>query len=72
MKQYKEKIQIRDKNGNNIFKQLSYCELVKHIKTRSYRMTKFDVVCFLVGYNGVVTEADFENILKAYQDKIID
>ena len=72
MKQYKEKIQIRDKNGNNIFKQLSYGELVKHIESRSYRMTKFDVVCFLVGYNGVVTETDFENILKAYQGNLID
>ena len=72
MKQYKEKIQIKDKNGNNIFKQMDYSELVNKIEERTYRMTRFDVVCYLIGYNGVVTETDFENILKAYQDNIID
>ena len=67
-----KKIRIEDKSGNNIFKQLSYDELVKWITSHTYRFNKFDVVAHLIGYNGVVTETDFENILKAYEDKLID
>lgn len=72
MKVYKEKIVVKDKSGNNIFKQLSYVELVHWITNRSCRLNKFDVVAHLIGYNGVVTETDFENILKAYEDNLID
>ena len=72
MKLYNEKIRIEDKSGNNIFKQLSYDELVKLITSRTYRLNKFNVVSILIGYNGVVTETDYENILKAYEDNLID
>lgn len=72
MELYKSKIRIEDKSGNNIFKQLSYDELAKWITSHSCRFNKFDVVAHLIGYNGVVTETDFENILKAYQDNLID
>lgn len=72
MKLYKSKIRIEDKSGNNIFKQLSYEELVQWITSHSCRFSKFDIVVHLIGYNGVVTETDFENILKAYEDMLID
>ena len=72
MKLYNEKIRIEDKTGNNIFNQLSYAELVKLIKERTCRMNQFNVVSYLIGYNGVVTETDFENIIKAYEDNLID
>ena len=72
MKLYNEKIRIEDKSGNNIFKQLSYGQLVNLITDRICRLNKFDLVSILIGYNGVVTETDFENILKAYQDNLID
>ena len=72
MKLYNEKIRIEDKSGNNIFKQLSYDELAKRITDHTTRFNKFDVVAYLIGYNGVVTETDYENILKAYEDNLID
>lgn len=72
MKLYNEKIRIEDKSGNNIFKQLSYGELAQWIASRTCRLSKFDVVAHFIGYNGVVTETDFENILKAYEDNLID
>lgn len=72
MKLYNEKIRIEDKSGNNIFKQLSYYELVKFITDNPRRINKFNVVSFLIGYNGVVTETDYQNILKAYEDNLID
>ena len=72
MKMYNEKIRIEDKSGNNIFKQLSYDDLAQWIISRTYRIKKFDVVAFLICYNGVVTETDFENILKAYENNLID
>lgn len=72
MELYKSKIRIEDKSGNNIFKQLSYDELAKWITIHSCRLNKFDVVAHLIGYNGVVTETDFENIIKAYEDNLID
>ena len=72
MKLYNEKIRIEDKSGNNIFKQLSYGQLVKLITDYPARLTKFNVVSILIGYNGVVTETDYVNILKAHQDNLID
>ena len=72
MKLYNEKIRIEDKSGNNIFKQLSYSELVQMIMGYGCRINKFNVVSILIGYNGVVTETDYVNILKAYEEYLID
>ena len=72
MKMYNEKIRIEDKSGNNIFKQLSYDELVQWVTSCACRFNKFDVVARLIGYNGVVTETDYENIIKMYEDNLID
>ena len=71
MKQYKTKISVKYE-GTEIFKQLTYDELVNRIKARSYIMNKFNVIEYLIGYNGVVTEDDYNNIQKAYQDNIIN
>lgn len=72
MKVYNEKIRIEDESGSNIFKQLSYGQIVKLIKDHACRLNKFNVVSILIGYNGVVTETDYENIIKAYEDNLID
>lgn len=71
MKQYKTKISVKY-DGSEIFRQLSYDELVKLIEERTYRMNRFNVVSYLIGYNGVVTEDDYNNIQKAYEDNLID
>ena len=71
MKQYRTKISVKY-DGKEIFRQLSYDELVKLIKERTYRMSRFNVVSYLIGYNGVVTEDDYNNIEKAYENNLID
>ena len=71
MKQYKTKISVKYE-GTEIFNQLTYDELVNRIESRTYIRNKFDVIEYLIGYNGVVTEDDYNNIQKAYQDNIID
>ena len=72
MKLYKAKIRIEDNTGTNIFNPLTYDELVKRLRGRTYKMDRFDVVSYLIGYNGVVTEDDFNNILKAREEGIIE
>ena len=72
MKVYNANIRIEDESGSNIFKQLSYEQLVNLLKVYTCRLNKFNVVSVLIGYNGVVTETDYENILKMYEDKLID
>ena len=53
-------------------KQMTYSELVNHVEGLKYRMTKWDVACFLIGYQKVITEADWENIMRLYDDNFID
>lgn len=54
-------------------KQMSYEELVNHIEERKdIRMTKWDVACWLIGYQNVITKTDWENIMRLYQDNFID
>ena len=72
MKLYNVKIRIEDEFGSNIFRQLSYSQLVKMIEDYPCRLNKFNVVSILIGYNGVVTVTDYVNILKAYEDNLID
>ncbi len=67
MKQYEINVSVKY-NGHNVFKQLTYEELVKVIEKTCYRMTRFDVICYLIGYNGVVTEEDYNNINKAWEE----
>lgn len=53
-------------------KQMSYEELVNHIEERKDRMTKWDVVCCLIGYQQVITAADWDNIMRLYVDNFVD
>lgn len=53
-------------------KQMTYSELVNHIESNKYRMREIDVVAWLIGYQGVVTAEDFDNIQKLYADNFID
>lgn len=71
MLQYNSKIEI-EYCGQNIFKQLTYSELVNRIERFPTRMNRFNIVSWLIEYNGVVTEQDYENIIKAYEDNFID
>lgn len=53
-------------------KKISYEELVNVIDEMPIRMTKWDIVCFILGYKKNVTMEDFENIKKLYEDNFID
>lgn len=53
-------------------KQMTYSELVNHVESRKYRMNRWDVACWLIGYQKVITEADWENIMRLYDDNFID
>ena len=51
---------------------MSYEELVNHIKKNDYLKTRWNVVCWLIGYQGKVDSEDFDNIEDAYMDCLID
>lgn len=58
---------------------MSYSELVNHLERVNsegkscFRLkTKWDVVCWLIGYQKVVTESDWENIMRLYDDGFVD
>lgn len=53
-------------------KQMTYSELVNLVQSCNFRMTKFGVVCFLIGYQKVITEADLEHIMRLRDDNYID
>ena len=50
---------------------MSYKELVNHIQDY-YLKTRFDVVCWLIGYQGTVDMDDLDNIEYAYMQGFID
>lgn len=53
------------------FKRFSFEELVKVCES-NYIKYKFDVVSYLIGYNGIIDEIDWENIRKLYRDDYVD
>ena len=53
-------------------KKISYEQLVNLIEEMPIKMTKWDVVCFILGYKKTVTMQDYENITKLYENKFID
>lgn len=53
------------------FKRVSYEELVK-VCEKDYMKYKFDIVSYLIGYNGIIDEIDWENIQKLYRDGYVD
>lgn len=53
-------------------KQMSYSELVHHIKNDHYVTTPWLAVCWLIGYQGIVTETDYNNIRQLYLDGIVN
>ena len=53
------------------FKRFSYEELVK-VCERDYMKYKFDIVSYLIGYNGIIDEIDWNNIQKLYRDGYVD
>ena len=53
------------------FKRFSFEELVKVCES-NYIKYKFDVVSYLIGYNGIIDGIDWENIRKLYRDGYVD
>lgn len=54
-------------------KQMTYSELVNHVEANKDMLkTKWDVTCWLIGYNGVVTTGDWDNIRRLYLDGFVD
>lgn len=58
---------------------MSYSELVNHVEVVNSEVescfrikTKWDVVCWLIGYQKVITESDWENIMRLYRDGFVD
>lgn len=51
---------------------MSYKELVNHIKENNYLKTRWDIVCWLIGYQGKVDSEDLDNIEDAYLEGLID
>ena len=50
---------------------MSYKELINHIQDYCLK-TRFDVVCWLKGYQGKIEPEDIDNIIEAYINYLID
>lgn len=53
------------------FKRVSYEELVKVCEKNGMKH-KFDVVSYLIGYNGIIDEIDWKNIRRLSRDGYVD
>lgn len=53
------------------FKRVTFEELVK-VCEKDYMKYKFDVVSYLIGYNGMIDEIDWENIQRLYRDGYVE
>ena len=53
-------------------RQTTYEELLAVVERNPYITTRFNVVSYLVGYNGVVTEQDVNNILRLYTEGYVE
>lgn len=51
---------------------MSYSELVKRVEGKVGLVTRYDVVCYLIGFKGCVTSEDLENINKLSSDLIVE
>lgn len=49
---------------------MEYGELVNIVKKYKLR-TQMDVISFLIGYNKVMTESDWYNIMRLYRDGFV-
>ena len=52
--------------------QMNYEELLAVVERNPYITTRFNVISYLVGYNGVVTEQDVNNILRLYTEGYVE
>lgn len=52
----------------NMKDQMTYEELLEVVRQHLYITTRFNCISYLVGYNGIVTEQDVDNILRLYQE----
>lgn len=52
-------------------KQMTYSELLERVKDDNLT-TQWEVATWLIGYQKVVTEADWVNIMKLYAASVID
>lgn len=51
---------------------MSYEELANHIENNSYLKTRWNVVVWLIGYQGKINSEDLDNIEDAYINCLID
>ena len=51
--------------------QMSYKEMADYIKNCGYHMTRWDVVSWLIGRQGVVTAKEWEIILRMYTNDLV-
>lgn len=53
------------------FRRVSFEELVKVCEMNGMKY-KFDVVSYLIGYNGIIDEIDWKNIRRLSRDGYVD
>lgn len=51
--------------------QMSYKEMADYVKNCGYHMTRWDVVSWLIGRQGVVTAKDWGIILRMYTKDLV-
>lgn len=64
---------VSDADWKNIQKSITtqWIELKESVSGRSYKMSRYNVVSYLIGRNGVVTEKDWDMINRLYNEDIV-
>lgn len=63
---------VTSKREEKKMKRMSYEDLAAHVKQDNHLRNRWDVVCYLIGYQGAVTKADWENITRLHDAGFID
>ena len=60
-----------DNTMKRTVRKMTYEELKESVSGRSYRMTRYNVVSYLIGRIGVVTEKEWDMINRLYMEDIV-
>lgn len=52
--------------------QMTYDELVQRVKNFEFRMSRFDAVAYLIGYQKKLTVEDYFNIQRLHDENYVD
>lgn len=51
---------------------MSYSDLLNRVEGKVGLVTRYDVVCYLIGFKGSVTTEDIDNINRLCRDMIVE